>query len=440
MPDVPEPNLPEPPPPTTAPTTGVHARQVLRNPRLWVIPAVLVGLLSLLMSLLYLGGILDPRADLHHIPIGLVDTDRGATVAGQQRNLGEQVVTGIATAPGQGDTVSWRRLDEAAAREQLASGKLYGVLQVPPDFTAAVAALGSSGGAEPARPTVVQYTNPGVGSLGSSLAAQIGQQAVREASLRLGGTLTALPGTQGLDNAARLLIADPITLTTAVGHPIGSRSGLGLTAFYYTLLLVLAGFMGANIIGNGVDVALGYADNEIGPWRARHPVVPIDRTGTLAVKCAMSVVLSLLTSSLIMFASVVVLDMDAAHLPLLWVFSVCATSAVGLGVQAINAAFGGIGLLISMFVFIVLGLPSSGATIPLDALPSFYRFLALFEPMRQLTDGVRAILFFDAQADAGLTRAWVWIGIGTVAALLFGFGMTRYYDRKGLHRTVPELS
>ncbi len=93
-----------------------------------------------------------------------------------------------------------------------------------------------------------------------------------------------------------------------------------------------------------------------------------------------------------------------------------------------------------MFVFIVLGLPSSGATIPLDALPSFYRFLSLFEPMRQLTDGVRAILFFDAQADAGLTRAWVWIAIGTVAALLFGFAMTRYYDRKGLHRTVPELA
>ncbi|MEV6976958.1 DUF3533 domain-containing protein [Kitasatospora sp. NPDC093806] len=437
MPSHPEPTLPEPRRPE--PATGVQARRVLRNPKLWVVPGVLVGLLSLLMSLLYLGGILDPRADLHDVPIALVNTDRGATVGGQQQNLGEQLLTGIATAPGQGDAVSWRRLDEATAKEQLASGKLYGALQVPADFTATVAALGATS-AEPARPTVVQYTNPGVGSLGSSLAAQIGQQAVHRASLHLGATLAALPQAQGAGNAARLLIADPIAVSTTPGHPIGNRSGLGLTAFYYTLLLVLAGFMGANIIGNGVDVALGYADNEIGPWRARHPVVPINRTSTLAVKCAMSVVLSLLTSSLIMLASVVILDMDAAHLPLLWVFSVCATSAVGLGVQAINAAFGGLGLLISMFVFIVLGLPSSGATIPLDALPSFYKFLALFEPMRQLTDGVRAILFFDAQADAGLARAWIWIAIGTVAALLFGFAMTRYYDRKGLHRAVPEIA
>ncbi|MFB8242937.1 YhgE/Pip domain-containing protein [Kitasatospora purpeofusca] len=437
MPSQPEPTLPEPRRPE--PPTGVKARRVLRNPRIWVVPGILVGLLSLLMSLLYLGGILDPRGDLHNLPIALVNTDRGATVAGQQQNLGEQVVTGIATAPGQGDAVAWRQLDEATAQEQLASGKIYGALRVPPEFTATVAALGGAS-ERPARPTVLQYTNPGVGSLGSSLAAQIGQQAVHQASQALGAKLAALPQAQGAGDAARLLIADPIALSTTVGHPIGNRSGLGLSAFYYTLLLVLAGFFGANIIGNGVDVALGYADNEVGPWRARHPVVPISRTSTLAVKCAMSVGLSLLTSSLIMLAAAVILDMDADHLPLLWIFSVCASSAVGLGVQAINAAFGGLGLLISMFVFIVLGLPSSGATIPLDALPSFYRFLSLFEPMRQLTDGVRAILFFDAQADAGLTRAWVWIAIGTVAALLFGFAMTRYYDRKGLHRTVPELA
>jgi ABC-type polysaccharide/polyol phosphate export permease len=105
-------------------------------------------------------------------------------------------------------------------------------------------------------------------------------------------------------------------------------------------------------------------------------------------------------------------------------------------VQAINATFGGIGQLVSMFVFIVLALPSSGATIPLQALPDFYRFLARFEPMRQLSDGIRAILYFDARADAGLARAWIMIAVGTVLALLLGWVMTSYYDRKGLRRLV----
>ena len=150
----------------------------------------------------------------------------------------------------------------------------------------------------------------------------------------------------------------------------------------------------------------------------------------------MSVGLALLTSSLIMLACVAILGMDASHLPLLWIFSFCASAAVGLGVQALLAAFGGIGQLIAMFVFIALALPSSGATVPLEALPAFYRVLSEFEPMRQLTGGVRAILYFDARADAGLTRAWVMIAVGVVVALVFGFAMTTYYDRKGLHRIV----
>lgn len=98
--------------------------------------------------------------------------------------------------------------------------------------------------------------------------------------------------------------------------------------------------------------------------------------------------------SLITLATVGILAMDAGHLPLLWLCSYCATLAIGLGVQAINAAFGGIGQLVSMFVFIVLG------------------------------DRVRAILCFDARGDAGLTRAWIMTAVGTALALLFGCAMT----------------
>ncbi|MFI9329478.1 DUF3533 domain-containing protein [Kitasatospora sp. NPDC052868] len=431
------------------PEGGVRARQVLRNPKVWAVPTVIVGLLSLLLSLLYMGGIVNPRADLHRLPIGLVNSDRGAPLAGQQQNLGAQITAGIAAAPDPREQVSWRVLDRAEADDQMASGKLAGALEVPAGFTAAVAALGAPAQQPPPRPTITVLTNPGVGSLESSLASSISQSAAQQASARLGAALTAQsqaqaqaqPPAQGgtSSNAAQLQLADPVTVDVQVGHPIGPHSGLGLTAFYYTLLLVLCGFLGANIISNGVDVALGYAASELGPMRTQRPLVPITRTGTLVVTSVMSVVLSVLTSSLVMLATVGILGVDASHLPLLWVFSVCASAAVGLGVQALVAAFGGIGQLISMFVFIALSLPSSGATVPLQALPTFYRGLAVFEPMRQLSDGVRSILYFGARADAGLARAWTMIAIGTVAALAFGFAMTSYYDRKGLHRFHPEL-
>ncbi|MFE2163467.1 DUF3533 domain-containing protein [Streptomyces sp. NPDC059447] len=404
------------------------AAALLRRPQIWVVPTVLTGLLALLLSLLYMGGIVNPNGDLRDLPIALVDDDTGG------QDLGGQITAAIA-ADSAGGTVDWRVLTRAEAQDQLDSGKVYGALVIPAGFSEAATALTTS--AATRRPTMTVLTNPGKGSLGSSLAAQISTKAAHGASRSLGRRLTQAAGTQA-SPTAKVLLADPVEVVTQPGHPIGTHSGLGLSAFYYTLLLVLAGFMGGNVISNGVDTALGYADNEIGPWHTRRPTVPISRTQTLLLKMAMTAGITLLSTALVMLACIAILGMDASHVPLLALYSYCAALAVGLGVQAINAAFGGIGQLVSMFVFIVLGLPSSGATVPLHAVPDFYRFLSHFEPMRQLSDGVRAILYFDARGDAGLTRSWIMIGIGVLLALLFGFAMTAYYDRKGLKRLTPQ--
>ena len=422
--------MPSAMPPSTHPPQ-VRAGTLVRNAKLWLVPAVLSALVALLLSLLYMGGILSPSDNLHRLPVALVDEDRGSPLPGQQENLGKQITDSIVSA-GSADTVRWRRLGSAEAQDALASGKVFGALVVPENFTASVAALATDRAT--VRPTLTVLTNPGVGSLGSSMAAQINQNAAHRASLTIGKQLSAA----GAVPTTRLLLTDPVAVTTRVGHPIGRHSGLGLTAFYYTLLLVLSGFIGGNLIHTGVDTALGYADSEIGPWHARRPTVPISRTQTLVLKMVMTAGISVLTTTLVMLATVTILGMDATHLPLLWVFSYCATVAIGLGVQAINAAFGGIGQLVSMFVFIALALPSSGATVPLEATPGFYRFLGVFEPMHQLSAGVRSILYFDARADAGLERAWIMIAVGFVVAFVFGFAMTHYYDRRGLRRLTPQ--
>jgi len=412
----------------------VRATKLLGHPKLWLMPSVLTGVLALLLALLYMGGVVNPQRDLHDLPIGVVNSDTGKPPTGQRQNLGTQVA-GAITANSADGKAGWRTLTRAQAQDQLDSGRIYGALVIPADFTDSVTALTTTGAT--ARPTITVLTNPGKGSLGSSLASQITTQAAHQASQSIGKQLTSAAGTRA-DSTTKLLLADPVNVVTQVGHPLGGHSGLGLSAFYYTLLLVLAGFLGGNVISNAVDTSLGYADNEIGPWHTRRPTVPINRTQTLLLKMAMTAGITVVTVTLVMVATIAILGMDATHIPLLWIFSYCASLAVGLGVQAINAAFGGIGQLVSMFVFIVLGLPSSGATVPLQAVPGFYRFLSHFEPMRQLSDGVRAVLYFDARGDAGLTRSWTMIAIGTALALLFGFAMTRYYDRKGHKRLTPQ--
>ncbi|MFD8912842.1 YhgE/Pip domain-containing protein [Streptomyces sp. NPDC059575] len=419
------------------PRPSVHrlpARRLLRKGKLWIVPAVMTGLVSLLLSLLYMGGILTPTGSLHRLPLAVVDEDTGKPLPGQRTNIGAQASRAVLSST-QGGAVRWLGLTRAQAQERLDTGRIYGVLVIPADFTDTVAALPTARAAE--RPTLTVLTNPGVGSLASSLASQITQRAAHEISLSVGKQLSASPVVRGESASTRVLIADPVEVRTEVGHPIGAHSGLGLSAFYYALLLVLSGFIGGNIIHNTVDSALGYADSEIGPWHSRKPTVPISRTQMLVLKMVMTAGLSLLTTPLIMLATIGALGMDAPHPGLLWIFSYCATLTVGLGVQAINAAFGSLGQLVSMFVFIAFALPSSGAAVPLEAVPGFYRFLGAFEPMRQLAAGVRAILYFDARADAGLDRGWQMIAIGFAVALVFGFTATRYYDRQGLSRMVP---
>ncbi|MFG2790148.1 YhgE/Pip domain-containing protein [Streptomyces sp. NPDC048419] len=411
-----------------------RAASLLGRPKLWLVPTVLTGLLALLLALLYMGGIVNPQGALHHLPIALVNSDTSKPPPGQKQNAGAQIAAAI-TSNKSNDKAEWRTLTRAQAQDELDSGKVYGALVIPSDFTASLTALTTANATT--RPTMTVLTNPGKGSLGSSLASQITMAAAHQASQTIGRQLTAAAGGQA-NSTTKLLLADPVNVVTQVGHPIGSHSGLGLSAFYYTLLLVLAGFMGGNIITNAVDTALGYTDSEIGPWHTRRPTVPISRTQTLLLNMALTAGITVVSVSLIMVATISILGMDATHIPLLWIYSYCAALAVGLGVQAINAAFGGVGQLVSMFVFIVLGLPSSGATVPLQAVPGFYRFLSHFEPMRQLSDGVRAILYFDARGDAGLTRSWIMIAIGAALALLFGFVMTRYYDRRGHKRLTPQ--
>lgn len=245
-------------------------------------------------------------------------------------------------------------------------------------------------------------------------------------------------GQAKLPAAARILLADPAAVTVKDGHPLDSHSGLGLTAFYYALVLVVCGMLSANVISGQVDHALGYSHNDMGPLRLHRPLIRATRVQTLAIAGTLMAGLSLLMGTLVMAGAVGLMGMDASHLPLLWLYSVCAIAVTGIGALTLLAVFGTPGMLVVTLVFIGMAVPTANATTPLQPLPGFYRFLAEFEPLRQITGGIRSILYYDAQADAGLTRGWLMMAVGLALAALFGFGVLGWYDRKGLHRIPAE--
>ena len=75
---------------------------------------------------------------------------------------------------------------------------------------------------------------------------------------------------------------------------------------------------------------------------------------------------------------------------------------------------------------------------PLQALSGFFRFAARFEPLRQIVDGNRALLYFDGRLDAGLGRSLTVIGVELVVWVIIGAVVTIWYDRKKFHRMSPE--
>jgi YhgE/Pip-like protein len=424
--------------------TGIPAFRVLRAKPLWIANGVITGVLALLFAVFYVGANIDPAGHMKELPVGLVNADKGAAVGGQQVNLGAQITESIKKSTAGGDKIDWKVMDEKEMKEELGKGKLFGALVVPADFTSSTTALTGAAASTgtPVRPTLRVLTNQSAGSVGSGLARTATTQAAESASLQVGKELTAQTGTAQakLPAAARVLLADPAAVTVKDGHPLDSHSGLGLTAFYYALVLVVCGMLSANVITGQVDHALGYTHNDMGPLRLHRPLIRATRVQTLAISAALMAALSLLMGTLVMVGAVGVMGMDASHLPLLWLYSVCAVAVTGIGALTLLAVFGTPGMLVVTLVFIGMAVPTAGATTPIEALPGFYRFLAEFEPLRQITGGVRSILYYDAQGDAGLTRGWVMMAAGLVAAALFGFGVLGWYDRKGLHRIPAEMT
>lgn len=264
-------------------------------------------------------------------------------------------------------------------------------------------------------------------------------RSLQHVSSAVGSKLSSEAAKLGSTPRSGVNTANPITVTTSDFRPVPPDSALGLSAFYISLLALMCGFLGAVLVNSSIDAALGYGTSEIGPrWRQRMPVA-ISRWQTLLAKWSVALAAVPILTGVLLLVAVGLLDLNAPHAGELWLFMSFAGIAIAAGTLALFAAFGSLGQLLAMLLFVYLALASSGGTVPVQALPSFFRFAASFEPLRQVLGGVRAILYFNAQADAGLTRGVVLTAAGLVFWLVVGAAVTRWYDRRGMDRLQPDV-
>jgi YhgE/Pip-like protein len=407
-----------------------------------VLPLVVASIALAAMTALYIGSVVDPMAHLRGLPVAVVNEDRSATVGSEHLGFGRQVQGGLLASPEVSKRLQLRVSSLSGAERAMGHDDVYAALVIPPDLTANllnVAGLPASPGSATAAPQIDILTNPRAGSTGVNLTTGVLQPALSVASRQIGQRLKTLVPPAALSGASKVVLANPITVTSVQYRPISDHSALGLSAFYIALLTLMAGFVGGTIVNSFVDSALGYAPNEIGPrWSQRRPV-PINRWRTLLIKWAIVTPLTAVLTAVIVIVAAGALGMNTPYPALLWLFTWLCAASVGVGMIVLFAVAGNLGQLLAILLFVYAGIASSGATIPIQALPGPLRLLSDIEPLRQVLAGTRSILYFGSQAQAGLTRGTLAAGLGLVLWLAIGTVIVRWYDRRRLYRLHPDV-
>lgn len=96
---------------------------------------VVLMLLPLVYGALYLWAYWDPFGQVDKMPVALVNSDRGAVVSGQHVNVGAEIAKSLTDDA----SLNWHVVDEEEARKGVDHGTYYFMLELPPDFSEAIA-------------------------------------------------------------------------------------------------------------------------------------------------------------------------------------------------------------------------------------------------------------------------------------------------------------
>ncbi|MDT5049875.1 MAG: putative rane protein [Mycobacterium sp.] len=141
---------------------------------------VVLMLLPLVYGALYLWAYWDPFGHTNKMPVALVDSDRGAVVSGQQFNAGAEIAKSLTADGG----LDWHVVSPEEARSGVEHGKYYFMLELPPDFSAAIASPVTG---QPKKANLIAVYNDANNYISTSIGRTAISQVLNAVSSRISG-------------------------------------------------------------------------------------------------------------------------------------------------------------------------------------------------------------------------------------------------------------
>jgi len=113
------------------PRLPVRATKILRVRAVWTIPLILASVVVAVMTVLYIGSVVNPLAHLHGLPVAVVDQDRGATIGSQHLQAGQQLQAGLLASPAVSGRLHLEVLSLSQAEQAMDRDGLYAALVIP---------------------------------------------------------------------------------------------------------------------------------------------------------------------------------------------------------------------------------------------------------------------------------------------------------------------
>jgi YhgE/Pip-like protein len=381
-------------------------KKTFQNKETWIMPVV-IGLGIALITFFLLGAFLSPTENTHNLPIALVNGDKGVTAGTQPMNFGAEISNRL-TAPQPTDTLKWTVVDSReSALQGVRQNKYYVAVVIPEDYSASLMAIAGQKATQPAR--IEMLVNPVVPAMGGQLAQGIVQNILGSISKTTGEQLTAQVRAMNVPVAlpAATFLDNPVQITTVPVATIGDHSGRGVNVMFLAILLIIAGLLSAVLANRIVQEFTTERQKEgksANAWATFGAQITLN---TLAVSGAVTGLL--LTAW--------ALNMDVANWLNLTLFSFLVALTVNWFVLMCQMTMSKAALPVASLFLILLGLPSSGALFPVESLPTLWQWLNAVVPMRYMVDGLRSILFLNAEMQNGLGNALIVLPAYALGAL-----------------------